>query len=358
MQLRSCERVEDLLADAALAERLGARRPALRARAAELAQERGGARRVLQAGDGALRRRAAAWHEPRGRTRTGPRARPASSPLRARWPARSSGEVAPPGNHGANASSWTIRETPLKTVVDRYEGAFALPPSSYGTVRDFADSAETMPGLAGANFDMKDMQRCWMIKAILGNVERGSRILEIGAGEPLVAGRPLAGRLRRDRGRPLRRQRQRAARIRDLQDRLPGPQVRPRAVPAQRGRRRRLRRRLLDLGPRARAAGGDRRGHRRRRRAAEREAGLLDPRHRPRPRRLGSGRTPGEAASGSPPGSGSPARTWARGDRRSSRPTRRPTSSPPSRTTAGAATFPTSSTRCGGSPPSTSSPRA
>jgi uncharacterized UPF0146 family protein len=55
-------------------------------------------------------------------------------------------------------------------------------------VRDFADSVDQMPGLAGANFDMKDMQRCWTIKAILGNVERGSRILEIGAGEPLVAG--------------------------------------------------------------------------------------------------------------------------------------------------------------------------
>jgi hypothetical protein len=32
------------------------------------------------------------------------------------------------------------------------------------------------------------MQRCWAVKAILGNVERGSKILEIGAGEPLVAG--------------------------------------------------------------------------------------------------------------------------------------------------------------------------
>jgi uncharacterized UPF0146 family protein len=45
-----------------------------------------------------------------------------------------------------------------------------------------------MPGLAGANFDMKDLQRCWMIKAILGSVEIGAKLVEIGAGEPLVAG--------------------------------------------------------------------------------------------------------------------------------------------------------------------------
>lgn len=89
---------------------------------------------------------------------------------------------------GANASAWTVGEGSLWPIAERYSGSFPLPPISYGTVRDFADSADQMPGLAGASFDMKDLQRCWTIKAILGNVERGSRILEIGAGEPLVAG--------------------------------------------------------------------------------------------------------------------------------------------------------------------------
>jgi uncharacterized UPF0146 family protein len=116
------------------------------------------------------------------------RAKAAGSPTLRKVAGKVLGRVSPPGSHGANASSWTIREQPLQGVVERYESAFPLPPSSYGTVRDFADSVDVMPGLAGANFDMKDMQRCWMIKAILGNVERGSRILEIGAGEPLVAG--------------------------------------------------------------------------------------------------------------------------------------------------------------------------
>jgi SAM-dependent methyltransferase len=89
---------------------------------------------------------------------------------------------------GANASAWTIGDGALWPIAERYTGSFPLPPISYGTVRDFADSADHITGLAGASFDMKDLQRCWAIKVILGNVERGSRILEIGAGEPLVAG--------------------------------------------------------------------------------------------------------------------------------------------------------------------------
>lgn len=89
---------------------------------------------------------------------------------------------------GANASAWTIADSSIWPIAERYTGSFPLPEVSYGTVRDFADSADHLTGLAGASFDMKDLQRCWMIKAILGNVERGSRILEIGAGEPLVAG--------------------------------------------------------------------------------------------------------------------------------------------------------------------------
>jgi Methyltransferase domain len=75
----------------------------------------------------------------------------------------------------------------LWPVVERYRGSFPLGPVSYGTARDFADSADRMPNLISANGDMKDLQRCWMVKAILGNVEPGARILEIGAGEPLVA---------------------------------------------------------------------------------------------------------------------------------------------------------------------------
>jgi SAM-dependent methyltransferase len=66
-------------------------------------------------------------------------------------------------------------------------GEFEVPAVSYGTVRDFADSLDNLGGLARANSDMKDLQRCWAVKAVLGNVEAGGRLLEIGAGEPLAA---------------------------------------------------------------------------------------------------------------------------------------------------------------------------
>lgn len=89
---------------------------------------------------------------------------------------------------GANASAWTTPDSALWPIAERYADSFPLAPISYGTVRDFADSADHLTGLAGASFDMKDLQRCWAVKSILGNVERGARILEIGAGEPLVAG--------------------------------------------------------------------------------------------------------------------------------------------------------------------------
>jgi hypothetical protein len=71
----------------------------------------------------------------------------------------------------------------LKKLYADYEA----PPVSYGTVRDFADSADNLGGLARANSDMKDLQRCWAVKAVLGNVEPGGKLVEIGAGEPLAA---------------------------------------------------------------------------------------------------------------------------------------------------------------------------
>lgn len=75
----------------------------------------------------------------------------------------------------------------LWELEDLYRGRFAPESLSYGTVRDFADSLDNLAGLARANGDMKDLQRCWVLKAVLGSVERGAQLVEIGAGEPLVA---------------------------------------------------------------------------------------------------------------------------------------------------------------------------
>jgi hypothetical protein len=76
----------------------------------------------------------------------------------------------------------------LWELEDRYRGTFEVEPLSYGTARDLADSLDNLGGLARANGDMKDLQRCWTLKAVLGSVEKGAGLVEIGAGEPLIAG--------------------------------------------------------------------------------------------------------------------------------------------------------------------------
>ena len=230
--------------------------------------------------------------------------------------------------------------------------------SRYGTVRDFADSTETMPGLASASADMKSAQRCWMVKAVLASVPRGGRLVEIGAGEPLVAG--LLSRLGYEvivvdpydgSGNGPRE-------YAPLHEGLPGPALRPRPVPARGGPRRPLRLRLLDLGPRARPARGDRRGDRGRGAdPARRARRLLDPRRRPCARGLGRRHPSRAGSSGSSPPPSSTASELAAHDLARWSSTPRPTWSPPRPTTSGAARSPTTRTRCAASARSTSSGR-
>ncbi len=89
---------------------------------------------------------------------------------------------------GQNLSAMMVDDAALWPLRELYEGRFEVAPISYATVRDYAASTETMAGLATATADMKNAQRCWMVKAVLGSVPAGGRLLEIGAGEPLVAG--------------------------------------------------------------------------------------------------------------------------------------------------------------------------
>src|SRR4051794_46275 len=88
---------------------------------------------------------------------------------------------------GPNASAAVVPEDQLWVLPELYAN-YELEPISFGTVRDYADSVDNLPGLAAAQADMKNMQRCWAVKAVLGSVERGGHLVEIGAGEPLVAG--------------------------------------------------------------------------------------------------------------------------------------------------------------------------
>lgn len=59
--------------------------------------------------------------------------------------------------------------------------------SSYATVRDYCDSADWLPQLMLFNGDLKDVQRPWTVKALIGSVAPGGRLVEIGGGEPTVA---------------------------------------------------------------------------------------------------------------------------------------------------------------------------
>jgi cyclopropane fatty-acyl-phospholipid synthase-like methyltransferase len=71
-------------------------------------------------------------------------------------------------------------------IVKQYQGK-SVPDLSYATVRDFCDSADHLSEIMRFDGDMKDVQRTWAIKAVLGKMQIGSKLLEIGAGEPIVA---------------------------------------------------------------------------------------------------------------------------------------------------------------------------
>ena len=76
----------------------------------------------------------------------------------------------------------------LAAAARRYAN-FKPAPLSYATVADYVDSLEHLPDLATTNRDLKDVQRTWVFKAILGRLPSGSRLLEIGGGDPWVAER-------------------------------------------------------------------------------------------------------------------------------------------------------------------------
>ncbi len=87
---------------------------------------------------------------------------------------------------GASRRALPQRLEETERIVERY-GARVPPRLSYATVRDYCDSADRLPRLAFANRDMKDVQRPWTLKAVVGTLRPGARLLEIGAGEPVVA---------------------------------------------------------------------------------------------------------------------------------------------------------------------------
>ena len=69
---------------------------------------------------------------------------------------------------------------------DKYKNCI-FPELGYATVRDFCDSTENLNEICKLNGDLKNVQRPWIIKAIIASVPFGGKLIEIGAGEPIVA---------------------------------------------------------------------------------------------------------------------------------------------------------------------------
>lgn len=97
-------------------------------------------------------------------------------------------------NRLTNVVKGMIKKSPMvlskgvkAVILGRYQGKF-IPDLSYATVQDFCDSADSFPQVVRFESTLKDVQRPWAIKAILGKLPIGAKILEVGGGEPLVSG--------------------------------------------------------------------------------------------------------------------------------------------------------------------------
>ena len=75
----------------------------------------------------------------------------------------------------------------IELLLTRYQAHYPVEDLAYGTVADYCDSCDHISLISNYQGDLKDFQRPWTVKAILGTCPPGSRLLEIGAGEPLVA---------------------------------------------------------------------------------------------------------------------------------------------------------------------------
>jgi hypothetical protein len=84
------------------------------------------------------------------------------------------------------SSDKILNDAELSQVARRYSN-YATSDLSFGTVADYVDSYNTLGELSYYMKDLKDIQRCWILKVILAKFPPGSRLIEIGAGEPMIA---------------------------------------------------------------------------------------------------------------------------------------------------------------------------
>lgn len=84
------------------------------------------------------------------------------------------------------SSDKILNDAELSQIIRRYAG-YPVADLSYGVVADYVDSYENLRELSYYMKDLKDIQRCWILKAVLAKFPPGSRLIEIGAGEPMIA---------------------------------------------------------------------------------------------------------------------------------------------------------------------------
>lgn len=81
-----------------------------------------------------------------------------------------------------------LTEAERKSLLERFRRfRVATGTLTHGSVADFCESADHVPWLANLQGDLKDLQRPSALKSLIGLLPLGSRIVEIGAGEPHVA---------------------------------------------------------------------------------------------------------------------------------------------------------------------------
>ncbi len=85
---------------------------------------------------------------------------------------------------GRKTSGW-FSDAALAEARRRYRD-FPVEALSYATVRDYCDGFDHLRPLATHNGDLKDVQRPWILKALMAVLPERARVLEIGAGEPFV----------------------------------------------------------------------------------------------------------------------------------------------------------------------------
>jgi glycosyltransferase involved in cell wall biosynthesis/ubiquinone/menaquinone biosynthesis C-methylase UbiE len=87
----------------------------------------------------------------------------------------------------ATLSTTTNIITKGETANIQAQSKKSIPILDYATVKDYCDSADHFSQVMRFDGDLKDVQRPWMVKSILGMLPLGAKLLEIGGGEPLVA---------------------------------------------------------------------------------------------------------------------------------------------------------------------------